>query len=176
MVYLKLATTPEINGKCILIGNTTIVPDSFEYAFSKYPQNLTSNTSDPTWNLSYHQSYMTVFDNTEMYYAFDGNDETCWHVKQTSPGINYTLLQFTRTDNALFTVSKISYYGYMNLTSVFGISYGGGLVGFLPSVNDNSVEELHTLEFEPISVCGFSIRSLSGGGVHEIKLYNFKVE
>lgn len=177
MIYLKSINIPKTNEKCIKIGNSVIVLNHFEYVITKYPQDLTSNTSDPMWELSYLETDMTVLDSTEMYYVFDGSDATYWRVKQTLSGMTYTLLEFKRTDNVLFMVSKVSYYGYMNSVNLCGIKKNGAIeMGFTQPINDNSVEGLHTIEFEPISVCGLSILSVSGGGTHEIKLYNLKVE
>ena len=145
----------------------------------KGPWNLTSNTSDPSWELFCQDDQMTIMDGSEMFHAFDGDDTTCWHVQQTLPGINYSMLKFSRTDGETCSASKITYSGYMNNVRIYGLTDGGGIIqlaGNADNINDNSEDGTHAVEFETGEFIGFNIQSLSGGGIHEIKLYKLEVE
>ena len=145
----------------------------------KGPWNLTSNTSDPAWELSCQDDEMTILDSSEMFYAFDGDDATRWHVQQTLPGMNYSMLEFVRTDGNGFSASKITYSGYMNKVLIFGKLPNGSatmLGGNADNIDDNSEDGTHVIEFETGEFIGFRILSLSEGGTHEIKLYKLEVK
>ena len=114
MVYLKTAKLPETDGKCVLIGQAAVPLSPFTYiddsVVEKYPHDLTSNTSDPNWELSglYQDDLYKAFDsNTDTYFMFQMSSESGTQVSGTA-------IQWVRTDGKVFSVSSVTIATYNN--------------------------------------------------------------
>lgn len=106
MSYLELKP-PEVGDKGIVIGNRIIFPIPFSPnypsvppAIEKCPQNLTSNTSDPNWEIS--SSIGTHME----YQLFDGDKDT-GHGCSSQSGSLETLVSWVRTDGISFPASTV---------------------------------------------------------------------
>ena len=100
----------------------------------KYPHNLTSNTSDPDWELS------GAYQDDSLYKAFDSNPDTYFTFNMSSgePGtqVSGSAIQWVRTDGKEFSVSSVTIATYNNgaipPVQLYGITADGDEIELAP--------------------------------------------
>ena len=99
----------------------------------KYPHNLTSNTSDPDWELS------GAYQNDSLYKAFDSNPDTYFTFQMSSESgtqVAGTAIQWVRTDGKEFSVSSVTIATYNNgaipPVQLYGITADGDEIELAP--------------------------------------------
>ena len=99
----------------------------------KYPHNLTSNTSDPDWELS------GASQNDSLYKAFDSNPDTYFTFQMSSESgtqVAGVAIQWVRTDGKEFSVSSV--------TMLYGITADGDEIELAPKTTSGT----HTINVD----------------------------